>query len=285
MLSRLFASATLALCLAGCASPNTSTTSMRTSFAPVAERPKALLAHDPVPMEPQSWMGRSRNSQLAGRTLTVSSIQDIKLGPKEVLLTFDDGPAVKRTETVLDALDQYNVKATFMLVGEMAKSHPEIVQDAIRRGHTIGSHTYRHPNLKAMGFDQAMNEIMRGENAVRDAAGTSVVGFFRFPYLADTPKLRHALASRGTVVLDVDVDTKDYYKDTATQVLDRTMAELAKRHGGIILMHDIHTRTVAMLPMLLKRLDAEGYKVVTLHYGTPPNQMMAARPSAKKRTL
>jgi peptidoglycan-N-acetylglucosamine deacetylase len=277
MISRLFASAALALCLAGCASPSKSTLSTRTAFAPVPERPKALSANDPVPMEPQSWMGKARNTHLAGRTLTVASIQDIKLEPKEVILTFDDGPAVKKTETVLDALDQYNVKGTFMLVGEMAKSHPEIVQDAIRRGHTIGSHTYRHPNLKAMAFDQAMVEITRGENAVKDASGLSVVGFFRFPYLADTPKLRHALAERGTVVMDVDVDTKDYYKDTAEQVLNRTMAELGRHRGGIILMHDIHVRTVNMLPMLLKRLNDEDYKVVTLRYGKAPNQMLAAR--------
>lgn len=277
MMSRLFASATLALCLAGCASQSPSNMTMRSAFAPVTERPKPLLASDPVPMEPQNWMGRSKGTQLAGRTLTVSSIHDIKLGPKEVILTFDDGPSLKKTETVLDDLDQYNVKATFMLVGEMAKSHPEIVQDTLRRGHSIGSHTYRHPNLKAMAFDQAMNEIMRGENAVRDAAGIKTVGFFRFPYLADTSRLRQALADRGTVVMDVDVDTKDYYKASAAQVLDRTMAELAKRHGGIILMHDIHTRTVAMLPMLLKRLNTEGYKVVTLRYGKSANQMVASR--------
>jgi peptidoglycan-N-acetylglucosamine deacetylase len=277
MISRLFASAALVLCLAGCANQSPSHVSLRTSFAPAIEQPKPLLASDPVPMEPQNWMGRGKNTQLAGRTLTVSNIHDIKLGPKEVILTFDDGPSLKKTETVLDDLDQYNVKATFMLVGEMAKSHPEIVQDTLRRGHSIGSHTYRHPNLKAMGFDQAMNEIMRGENAVRDAAGVNVVGFFRFPYLADTQRLRHALADRGTVVMDVDVDTKDYYKDTANQVLDRTMEELAKRHGGIILMHDIHTRTVAMLPLLLKRLNAEGYKVVTLRYGKPQHQMLASR--------
>lgn len=277
MISRLFASAALALCLAGCASPNKSTLSTRTAFAPVPERPKALTASDPVPMEPQNWMGRAKDTHLAGRTMTVATIQDIKLGPKEVILTFDDGPSVKKTETVLDALDHYNVKGTFMLVGEMAKSHPEIVQDAIRRGHTIGSHTYRHPNLKAMGFDQAMNEIMRGENAVKEASGLSTIGFFRFPYLADTARLRHALAERGTVVMDVDVDTKDYYKDSADQVLNRTMAELGRHHGGIILMHDIHTRTVNMLPMLLNRLNSEGYKVVTLRYGKAPNQMMAAR--------
>lgn len=276
MMFRLLASISLALGLAGCAGNQLATSpSMKTSFAPVTTRPAPLKADDPVAMEPQKWSGKT--GHLAGRTLTVSSIGDIKLAPKEVILTFDDGPALAKTETILDTLDRYNVKATFMMVGEMAKAHPEIAQEVLRRGHSIGSHTFRHPNLKTMAFDQAMTEIMRGEKAVKEAAEVDTLGFFRFPYLADTHRLRTALAERGTVVLDVDIDTKDYFKDRPDAVLDRTMAAFAVHNGGIVLMHDIHGRTVAMLPHLLDRLDSEGYKVVTLRYGVTPPQLMAAR--------
>ena len=97
------------------------------------------------------------------------------------------------------------------------------------------------------------------------ATGTDV-NFFRFPYLADSRKLRSAVAAREMIVMDVDVDTKDYFNSTPDQVADRAMNRLRQRGRGIILMHDIHKRTAAMLPALLARLEAEGYKVVTLKF-------------------
>jgi peptidoglycan/xylan/chitin deacetylase (PgdA/CDA1 family) len=94
--------------------------------------------------------------------------------------------------------------------------------------------------------------------------------FFRFPYLADSKKLRAGVAMRDLVVMDVDIDSKDYFNVTPVSVMQRTMDLLRKRGRGIILMHDIHRRTAAMLPTLLNRLEKEGYKVVTLHYNKQP---------------
>lgn len=202
---------------------------------------------------------------LAGRVLTVSSLKDLKLEPKEVVLSFDDGPIPGRTDRVLATLDRFGVKGAFMMVGEMAALHPELARRVAMEGNTIGSHTYKHPNLDTLSFDQAIAEITRGEAAVTKATGTDV-NFFRFPYLADSRKLRRAVAAREMIVMDVDVDTKDYFTSTPEQVADRAMNRLRQRGRGIILMHDIHKRTAAMLPALLARLEAEGYKVVTLKY-------------------
>lgn len=208
------------------------------------------------------------NSGLTGRTILVSNIQDIALANKEVVLTFDDGPVPGKTEKILDALRDYNVKATFLMVGSMAQSYPKIAQKVVADGHSIGSHTFNHPNLRQMSLAQAMSEIYRGEAAVRKATNTEV-GFFRFPYLADTASLRSSLSQQGRVVMDVQVDSKDYFKDTPHTVAQRTMNALRARGSGIILFHDIHNRTVAMLPLLLKQLKAEGYSVVQLVYDNP----------------
>ena len=197
--------------------------------------------------------------------LTVSALKDLKLEPKEVVLSFDDGPIPGRTDRVLATLDRFGVKGAFMMVGEMAALHPELARRVAMEGNTIGSHTYKHPNLNTLSFDQAIAEITRGEAAVTKATGTDV-NFFRFPYLADSRKLRGAVAAREMIVMDVDVDTKDYFTSTPEQVADRAMNRLRQRGRGIILMHDIHKRTAAMLPALLARLEAEGYKVVTLKY-------------------
>jgi peptidoglycan/xylan/chitin deacetylase (PgdA/CDA1 family) len=256
-----------ALTLAGCATKPMPEGSLKTAYGPTAPVHAPLKAEDPVDMEPTAW--GSSFHHLAGRTLTVSSIHDIKLNDKEVILTFDDGPMPGKTEKVLATLDQFGVKAAFMMVGEMAAAHPAIARKVLDDGNTIGSHTYKHPDLAKMNFDTAMAEVVKGEAAVSKAVGTDV-NFFRFPYLADTRSLRSAIAQRDMIVMDVDIDSKDYFSVKPAAVLERTMDELHRRGRGIILMHDIHQRTAAMLPSLLTRLEKEGYKVVTLRYGTEP---------------
>jgi peptidoglycan-N-acetylglucosamine deacetylase len=213
---------------------------------------------------------------LAGRTLEVSSLSELKLHDKEVILSFDDGPIPGRTDKVLAILDKFGVKGAFMMVGQMAELHPALARKVAEDGNAIGSHTYRHADLAALGFDAAMKEVAKGQLAVIKATGEDV-NFFRFPYLADTHKLRAAIATRDMVVMDVDVDSKDYFNTTPVAVTQRTMNLLRKRGRGIILMHDIHKRTATMLPTLLSKLEAEGYKVVTLKFrrGSAPMEMAA----------
>jgi peptidoglycan/xylan/chitin deacetylase (PgdA/CDA1 family) len=273
----IIASVVSSIMIAGCSTTKPQqdgAPSLKSSYAPVSKEHRHLGANDPVKMEPTAWMKPESPTRsdsifshggLAGRTLSVGSISDIRLQDKELILTFDDGPMPGKTEQILDVLDRFHVKASFMMVGQMARSHPEIARDVIRRGHAVGSHTFSHKNLAALNFESAMAEIDKGEHAVSDAIDAPV-GFFRFPYLADTRKIRAALANRGTVVMDVNIDSKDYFKSSPNAVLERTMAVIHAQRKGIILMHDIHSRTVAMLPLLLSRLENEGYEIVTLRY-------------------
>jgi len=210
---------------------------------------------------------RGHTGALAGRTLPVSRVSDIRLARGEVVLTFDDGPIPGKTTRILDTLDRAGVRATFLVVGTMARSYPRLVREVAARGHTIGSHTDRHPNLSRMAHGAALAEIAKGERAIAAAlsgSGHGMAPFFRFPYLADTRALRSALAARGTVVLDVDIDSKDYFRTSSAKVLERTMARLRSRGRGVVLFHDIHARTVAMLPDFLAALGREGYRVVHL---------------------
>lgn len=216
---------------------------------------------------------------LAGRTVKVSSLDDLKLARNEVVLTFDDGPIPRKTPAILDALDRHNVKATFLMVGDMARSYPDLVRKVAARGHSIGTHTQRHKNLAAIGFDAAIAEITQGRQSVEAAlipTGFPPAPFFRFPYLSDTPRLRQHLSARGVVVIDVDVDSKDYFVSSHDQVRQRTLAALERRGSGIILLHDLHQRTVDMLPKLLDDLHARGYKVVDLQPAQSPSDKILA---------
>ncbi len=270
--------------LAGCATKHPEkAASSKTAFAPAQVRhtPKSLtLENTRTATEPQTRTiamirptrpditpdAAPRIGGLAGRTLVVSSSSDIQLRDKEIILTFDDGPIPGRTEKVLNVLDRFNVKATFLMVGQMARNYSSLARRVATEGHTIGSHSFDHANLQRKSHSKAMSDIVSGDVSVRKATG-STVGFFRFPYLADTTSLRRDLSESGVVVLDVDIDSKDYRASSPEFIASHTMAIVRAKRKGIILMHDIHTRTAAMLPALLSMLKEEGYSVVSLQYG------------------
>jgi peptidoglycan/xylan/chitin deacetylase (PgdA/CDA1 family) len=261
----LFAPAAVALCLCSCAGKPQTEGSLKTAFAASMPVSPAKGAHDPVALSPAAWMRPRNPGGLAGRDIYVSSVKDIALANKEVILSFDDGPVPGKTESILATLDEFGVKATFLMVGEMAQAHPAIAKKVLAEGHSIGSHTYSHPNLRSLSFDRALAEVSKGAMAVAKATDTDA-SFFRFPYLADNGRLRHMVSDRGMVIMDVQIDSKDYFTDSPAVVASRTMAALRHRGSGIILMHDIHKRTATMLPALLTQLKAEGYKVVRLIY-------------------
>lgn len=204
---------------------------------------------------------------LAGRTVMVSSASDLRLRRHEVALTFDDGPVPGRTPAVLDALDKAGVKATFLMVGQMARSYPRLVREVAIRGHTIGTHSQNHANLTQISAANAEAQVNSGIKNISDALMPTryrAAPFFRFPYLASTPVLRRQMAVRGITVIDADIDSKDYFQSSPEQVRQRTLARVEARGSGIILMHDIHARTGKMLPALLADLKERGYKVVRL---------------------
>lgn len=200
---------------------------------------------------------------LAGRTIRVSHEADIVLARGEVVLTFDDGPFPGRTPAILDTLDAYGVKATFFMVGAMAAAHPAIARAVAARGHTIGTHSQTHRNLASISFDAAMADIDSGRASVVAATGIRA-RLFRFPYLASTPSLHRQLARQGIVNVEPTVDSKDYFSSTPEQVRARAIAALTRRGSGVVLFHDIHQRTVGMLPGFLGELRSRGFSVVHL---------------------
>lgn len=196
-------------------------------------------------------------------SISTQSREQRFLEPKEVVLTFDDGPMPTVTRSILDTLDRYCTKATFFSVGRMALAYPSTVKNIIERGHTMGSHTWSHPlNLKRLSLDKANEEIEKGHAAVTMAAGQPVAPFFRFPGLSDSgPMLKH-LQGRGIASFTVDTVSNDSYISDPDRLLAGVLKELEARKGGIVLFHDIKPATARMLPRFLAELQARGYKVV-----------------------
>ncbi|MCR6673574.1 polysaccharide deacetylase family protein [Devosia ginsengisoli] len=253
--------------LAGCAKPPEPhmVAQQQANAAPLITN-SILPASQPISQQPMPEQIFS-SGNLGGRTLAVASTTDIILRPGEVILTFDDGPRPGKTTEILATLRDFGVKATFLMLGASAQAHPTLAQQVAASGHTVGSHTFDHVDLSTLDRQAALDEIAKGERAVRLAlagGGQVLSPFFRFPYLSQTGFLRTNLMQGSMVILDVDIDSKDYYKDTPETVVARTMARLDARGSGIILFHDIHQRTVQTLPLFLAQLQERGYSVVRL---------------------
>ena len=184
------------------------------------------------------------------------------LRPKEVLLTFDDGPWPGTTPAVLQALAAHCVKATFFPIGKHALWHPEIIKQVAAQGHTIGSHTWSHANLEKKTIDEAKEEIERGVSAVRAALGAPGAPFFRFPALRHPAQLVEYLGERNIGIFSTDLDSFDFKRRKPGQLVKGVLAKLGKLGKGIVLMHDFQQTTAQEVPDLLAELKAQGYKVV-----------------------
>jgi peptidoglycan/xylan/chitin deacetylase (PgdA/CDA1 family) len=181
------------------------------------------------------------------------------LGPKEVVLTFDDGPMPKYTKPILDALDKFCTKATFFYVGQMAQAYPDMVKEVMGRGHTMGTHTWSHPlNLRAMSLERSTDQIERGFAAVALAAGQPIAPFFRFPGLSDSAPMLAHLQERGIAAFTVDVVSNDSYIGSPSRLVARTLDQVERQNGGIVLFHDIKASTAHALPTILTELKKRG---------------------------
>ncbi len=194
------------------------------------------------------------------------------LRDKEVVLTFDDGPWPENTPSVLKTLANECTTGIFFPIGKHATYYPEILKQVAAAGHTVGSHTWSHATLtnKKLNDDQRKEEIEKGFSAVKWAlGGTSPAPFFRFPALQHPPEMVTYLGTRNVGIFSCDLDSFDFKARSPQQVIDVTMKKLDKLGKGIILMHDFHKHTAEALPALLRRLKADGYKVVQMKAKAP----------------
>jgi peptidoglycan/xylan/chitin deacetylase (PgdA/CDA1 family) len=193
----------------------------------------------------------------------------LPLAPKEVVLTFDDGPYPGPTDQVLAALKAECVRATFFMLGRNAAPHAALAKRVLAEGHTIGHHSYNHPLLSQMSLPRAEAEIDRGIAAV-DAAvygrseGAPRTPFFRFPGFASSPALLTMLAKRGIAVFGADLWASDWNKMSPAFERALVLKRLMQTNGGILLLHDPIPSTAQMLPELLREMKRRGFRVVHL---------------------
>lgn len=189
------------------------------------------------------------------------------LDENKVALSFDDGPDIRFTPAVLQVLNEYNVKATFFLMGARAWEHRGIVRTIQNEGHAIGNHTYWHPNLTEESLGRTEWEV-RATNETLE----QIVGFqprlFRPPYGALNQEIVELLGEMGQTVVLWNVDSLDWKQLGADVIADNVLGNTIP--GSIILMHDGGdwtmdlSGTVNSLHEIIPRLQRGGMEFVTI---------------------
>jgi peptidoglycan-N-acetylglucosamine deacetylase len=168
---------------------------------------------------------------------------------RQVCLTFDDGPHPELTPRYLDLLAALGVRATFFLVGRNAEQFPELVRRMLTDGHTVGNHSYTHPNRGSVTRRQMAEDIRRGAEAIAAVCGQQPT-IYRPPHGAVTAaELCRLLCSNLTVVL-WNKDPKDFACQREHEVSDWFGAQ-PPESGDVILMHDVHPHSLDALPQLV----------------------------------
>lgn len=177
---------------------------------------------------------------------------------KMVALTFDDGPKPETTTKVLETLEKYDAKATFFMLGQQVKAHPELTKDIQSRGHEIGNHSWSHPVLPSLPDERIKEEVLNTNAIIKETLGEEPT-VFRPPYGAVNDKVRAHLTHP---VIMWDVDTLDWKHRNPAQLLDFVKKYTHDR--SIVLMHDIHQSTADGLDQVMQFLQNEGYQFVTV---------------------
>lgn len=173
---------------------------------------------------------------------------------KAVYITFDDGPIPEATPFVLDTLDRFGIKATFFMVGDNVRKHPDVYKMVVERGHRIGNHTFNHIG----GFRYRSSNYLANTDKANEWLKTDL---FRPPHGWMRWWQYHTLASHYRIVM-WDVVTRDYSKRiTADDVVKNVKRYV--RNGSIITFHDslksINKLRTA-LPESLQWLQEQGYE-------------------------
>lgn len=190
----------------------------------------------------------------------------------KVAITFDDGPSPEFTPAILDILREYDVPATFFMVGSHVEKYPEIAQRVVEEGHTVGSHTYNHFNLPTLSTVQLQKELMEATAAIADITGV-YPSFVRPPRGMYDDRFRRMANLLGQEIVLWSISTRDWRFGVTASYIER-LVESRVRGGDIILFHDSgallrneggdRRATVMALPQVIEIIRAKGLEIVPL---------------------
>lgn len=174
-----------------------------------------------------------------------------------IALTFDDGPG-RYTMKLLDALEENNAQATFFMLGQNVEKFGDEVAKMKEIGCELGNHSYNHPSLPKLSTDEMKAQIENTNNAIKEITGEPA-SVLRPPYGATSSEMSETV---GMPMVLWSIDTLDWKTKDTQATIDHVLQNVSD--GDIVLMHDIYETTVDAAIELIKKLQEQGYYLVTV---------------------
>jgi len=204
---------------------------------------------------------------LVAKKMFPNYIWDIPTNDKIIYLTFDDGPTMEITNWTLKTLKAYNAKATFFCIGKNIEKHPDIFQDILMEGHTVGNHTNNHIKGWKTETKEYIENINLCESVFKNQIqNSSIVNLFRPPYGQITPKQGKKLIESGYKIIMWDVLSFDWEKKVSEETCYNNVISTAVS-GSIVVFHDSIKASKNMqyaLPKVLDYYSKKGYSFNSL---------------------
>ncbi|WP_240617075.1 bifunctional polysaccharide deacetylase/glycosyltransferase family 2 protein [Nocardioides speluncae] len=214
--------------------------------------------------------------------LTDPGAPGLRVPPKTIVLTFDDGPGPE-TGRILDVLDRYQVPGTFFVIGNAVAGRSGLLRRMADGGHEIGVHTFTHPDLAATPAWRTELEIEQTQLAIAAATG-EVSDLIRPPFSSHpsvlTDDLWRAMTRVGNYRLVLtDLDTRDWARPGPKAIAAAATPEGSD--GAVVMLHDAggdRDQTVAALDTYIPDMLARGYTFATVSEAmdVPPQRLEAS---------
>ena len=194
----------------------------------------------------------------ANRKVPIYYVQTDK---KQVAISFDAAWGADKTQGIIDILKEYNAGATFFLVGFWTDKYPDMVKKIDESGFEIGTHSNTHPDMVKLTADQIKQELETSMKLITELTGKDVK-VFRPPFGSYNNTLINTAESLGLKTIQWDVDTLDWKGLSGEEICQRVLDNV--KNGSIILCHNNSDHILEALPLILDRLQKQGYKVTSV---------------------
>lgn len=188
-------------------------------------------------------------------------IYSVETEEKKLAISFDAAWGDDYTLEILDILDKYDVKSTFFLVGFWVDKYPEHVKEIYNRGHDVGNHSTNHPYMTKLSDDEIEKELNITGNKIEKLIKEKPI-LFRPPFGDYNDRVINVCKDNGYYVIQWDVDSLDWKEMGVQPVVDRVTRNV--RNGSIVLFHNNAKYVLEYLPIIIDRLQREGYEIVPI---------------------
>ena len=180
---------------------------------------------------------------------------------KVVSISFDAAWGNEDTQELIDILGQYNVKATFFVVGDWVDKYPESVKALHEAGHEVMNHSNTHAHFNSLSAEEIIADVEACNDKIESVTGVRPT-LIRCPYGEYDDHVISAIRSIGMEPIQWDVDSLDWKEISAPEITQRVTEKITS--GSIVLFHNAALHTPEALPGILEYMIGQGYEIVPI---------------------